>query len=145
MPEFNFTEQRQGHEGPEGIASMTKPAVSHEERAARRKEMAEFVKQHGGDRKALEAAAKKFGVVAATVIRSCASHGVRVRAYKGPGEKRTVSGNLPVNPRTVQIIAELIRGDRSQSEIARKYGVSRQQVGVVKQKVEAAGVLPKAK
>lgn len=117
--------------------------ISHDERMLQRKEIAEFVKAHGGD---AHAAVKKFNVSIFKVKQACLENRVTIKGkvYLEPEERRRrLARNLPVNPKTTNIIAELIKGERTQAEIAEKYKVTRQYVSAVKKNIE--GVLGGAK
>jgi hypothetical protein len=111
--------------------------LSHEERAARRKEVAEFVRSynHEHGKGGVRAAAKKFGLSLFTIQRACEEHGVPFQSV-GPG------GVPKVN--SYKVLARLIAGE-SQADIARDLGAHRQSISQIAVHAREAGVFAAVK
>lgn len=101
--------------------------MSHEDRRLRRKKIADYAKDHT-DRET----AKKFGITSQTVRFSRNEFQVS-KAYK-----------QEVPPSSYEIIAALIRGEQK-SEIARRFGVSQQFIGQVRDRAVKHGVFAAVK
>jgi hypothetical protein len=113
---------------------MGKSKVSKTSRSDRDKEIAKFVKDHGGEP---YAAVKHFNVGFSTVVKACNERGVKFKQYpvKAPGspdeqveqEEQKESGRkrTPIHPRTAQIVEDLLAGLMTQTQIARKHKVTR--------------------
>jgi transposase-like protein len=99
--------------------------IDRQERAERRRKMAEEVK--GGA--TLAEAAAKFGMSSAVARRACRDHGVEI-----PKTERQ-----PV-PRTMQILAALLYTKKGFARIAREFGVTRQRVEAISKAAAANGI-----
>ena len=95
---------------------------SHEGKRERRKQMAEYAREHG-----INSAAGEFGVAVRTVTSACAEHGLVVNDGKDIGGL------------AYRIIAALQAGEQP-FEIARRLEVSRQRVHQIRQKCLEYGV-----
>jgi len=88
--------------------------MTHKARRDRRLRIALAVKNGSS----LAAAARRFGVATATIRAACYEHDVHIARSAGPGP----------NPDTIAVLADILRGMRH-SDIADKWGVTRQMVG----------------
>ena len=104
---------------PKYVAKMT-----HEQRRARRKEIAEYSKSHTNYQ-----TAKHFGITTTTVRQSRMEHDLPIK----------VDGDGIVPVSSYRILAEIIRG-RPDIDIAKKYDVSKQFVNQVRLRAGDAGV-----
>lgn len=128
--------------GPtEAKPELSNVPVPHEERAVIRSQMAADVKAllaaGWSPDQALRAVAQKHDKHLATVRHACKENGVKL--------PKTVR-NRPINVKTLQIIAELMdgpaaRSERTEAEIARKHGLTRERVRAIKAEAVEAGVL----
>lgn len=98
--------------------------LSREERADRRKQLAEAVRTHGDT----DRAAREFGVSRDLVLRACRTFGV-------PYKK-----NLPPAQNTYALIAALLLDGISDSTAAERFGMSRQRVNTIRLHMRAAGI-----
>lgn len=117
---------------------MAKERLSHEERATRRKEIAQEVKKT----KDPAAVMKKFGVTYNWVRTAC-----RENQVECPPLPKAARGM--VAGRTLEIIAQLIlsqkTGSPKQDEIAAQFELTPQRVSMIKKQATEAGLLgPKA-
>lgn len=94
--------------------------LTHEQRVARRAKAAAIIRNGG----TFADAARDTGLTIGTIREACKQHGVTPPRANGPRD------------RTLQIAAELGRGESTPSEIARKYGVSRQHAHAIKQRAQ---------
>tara|TARA_R110000782_G_scaffold253743_1_gene341927 strand:+ start:9520 stop:9840 length:321 start_codon:yes stop_codon:yes gene_type:complete len=98
--------------------------VTHEERAARRKEIAEFCRENP-----VKAACAKFGVGPTLVRGACDEYGVMAaRADGEPPESR------------LKLVADLVNSDYTFASLGDYYGLSRQAVQQFAAKCKAAGL-----
>jgi transposase len=102
------------------------PTLTHPERAARRAAIADAM-LGGGDENQV---ARRFGVSPATVVACCREFGVaREAKLRGP----------KASARSMEIVAALLLGGRK-SDVARRFGVSRQRVQQVNDQARSAGI-----
>lgn len=99
--------------------------MTHEEKRVRRKAIAEAV----ADGMAPREAAQQFGVNICWVYTSCKEYGVKCDG--GPGNIAQVN--------TFAILKALVDGDLYYSEIASKYGITKQRVEQIARRAEMAG------
>lgn len=97
--------------------------LSHEERAERRKQIAEFCKNNS-----VADAAKRFGLTSGTIRSACIEHGVQ--PIRDPSSTGTVQ--------TMRILKRLLDGE-TQVKLAGEYRVSRQRVQQIQKTAEEAG------
>ena len=115
----------------------TKTSMSLEERGARRKQISEYVKENlsisGPEniKTILRKTARRFHVSMPTIKMACMEFGVKVPAIPKP-PATTV--------RTLEIVRDLLAG-KSQNEIAKAHGITRQWVFFVRQQAAEAGLL----
>ena len=98
--------------------------MNHQERRERRRRIAEYAAEHG-----LASAARKFGVSPATASSSCSEYSI----------KPLCAEQLTVRFSSYEIIADLLHG-LSDSLIAKKHNMSRQNVNVIRNKCVEAGI-----
>lgn len=91
---------------------------SHEERAERRKKIADFVKANGGD---VAKAVAEFGVSRELVLSACRGHGVDYKKGK------------PMS--AYAMVATLILDNPPDAEVARKHGVTKQRVNMIRKEL----------
>ncbi len=102
---------------------MAKNAVmNREERAKRRKTISEYVKKKNCD---VTTAAKHFKVSESTIKVACKEY--KVELSKGTGKRSVI-------PKTFDILADLIMGKENMTEIAERYGISKQAVDSIKKR-----------
>lgn len=97
---------------------------SREERAERRKQLADDVKERGD----VSETARKFNVSRDLVMSAC-------RTYKVPYKKP----NIP-QIQTYEIIALIILDNPSNEEIGKRYGLTRQRVHTIRTNMRKAGL-----
>lgn len=102
---------------------MKKAALSHKERAARRREIAEFCRTH-----TKEEACAAFGVSEATADVACREYGVRA-----------VQSNVPMTKVHTLKMLKLLMDGYTQSSIAQAFGVTASLVNQLAQKAREAG------
>ena len=118
---------------------MAKSKVGSEGWNDHAKEVAKYVKDHGGDPCA---AVKHFNLSILAVTKACNEHGVKFRQYPiklqgSPDEEsQSVTKTAVVYPRTAQITEDLLAGVLTQTQIARKYKVTRAWVSLVWQRLK---------
>ena len=100
------------------------------DRAARRKQMANLVLAG----RSYKRVALYYGVSVSAVRQACRQPRTQA-AQAEPGDLR----KRPPG-RTLDVVADLIRGGQTQNDIAEKRNVSRQRVSQIKQKAEEAGI-----
>ena len=142
--------------------------MTHEERTARRKEIAEYTREHSVDE-----AARHFGTTLATVYTACREHGDPVGKIKADkrleiaiyardhGSKEACAKYQVSQPHVCWCLAEnnmrakikstasantyrtiaLLQRKMSQSEIAARLRVSRQRINQIKDQCETNGVI----
>lgn len=101
------------------------PKLTHEQRAARRKEIAQYAADH-----TVEDACEQFEVVRTTVLSSLREHGLQAKS-KGI----RVSKNLKLNP---YLVLKMLQTN-TKAETARKLNCSRERVGQLAKLAEEAG------
>ena len=101
--------------------------LTHPERRARRKQMAEFVEKDGS----VSAAAKLFSVSSATIRNACLEYGV-------VPDSQVVQRGTTVFP----VIAGLQRGERV-ADLAEQFKVTKQRVHKIKQLCKEHGIVLK--
>lgn len=108
--------------------------MTHEERAARRKQIAEYVRERLHEHDPCGGAAQAFGVGLHTVYNACDEHGV-------PRPKKTGNtGGEIKRPGTLAIIARLCIGDETLTEIAESVGITKQRVSQIYTEARDAGI-----
>jgi transposase len=142
--------------------------MTHEERNERRKEIAEYAKEHS-----VTETAQHFGTTLATVYTSCRQYGESVKDMKADkrreiaeyaslhGSKEACVKYQVSQPHVARCLAEnnmrakvkstasantyrtiaLLQRKMKQSEIAARLRVSRQRIGQIKEQCEANGVV----
>ncbi len=111
---------------------MYVPKLTHSERQERRKQIAKEVEAEGRTALAVTAACMRHRVTAYTVRAACEEAGVKIIARKR---------GVQAQPSAFKILAELLKGDLRQSEIADRLKVSRQYVSVIKKTAEDCGIV----
>ncbi len=114
-----------------GLKTVT-PKMTREQARKRGEAIAEFVRDFKGDRtRAVEAASAKWGVSLSKVFSDCKSRGVATGKIQKPAMSAV---------QFYKVAAMLLRGE-SQSEVARKFELSRERVSQLKQYMEGAGLV----
>lgn len=108
------------------IRKMSGPGMTHEERAKRRRSIADDVAAGA----TTDEVATKYGVAIATVENACAEFGITL--VSEPIER-------PIAESTYDIIAAILKG-KSDSAIAGETGLSRQRINVIRLKCREAGM-----
>lgn len=101
--------------------------MTHKERFERRRQIAEYARDHGKSK-----AASHFKVSLGTVVAACREHEIK------PQEKGKAS-----RTNTFMVLKRLMDG-ASLTEIGQEMGVSRQYVLIVKRRAESVGIIFKA-
>lgn len=100
--------------------------MTHEERAERRRQIAECVKQGENP----STVASEFGVTIETVKNACYEYTVQFPKIT----KNSLSSSL-------EIIAQLMKGDINQNVLAERFKVSKQRISQIRQEAIKAGII----
>jgi hypothetical protein len=110
--------------------------LTHEEREARRKKIAARMIEIGPSAEGVSILAREFSVTVSTVRQACKEHRVKI-----PRPERAVVNRL----QNFALIADLIAGELSQTEIADKHKITRQFVGDTIRKCREHGIFDAVK
>lgn len=112
--------------------------LTHDARRARRAAIAQAIA--GGA--TISAVARRFTVSVSSVRAACVEHGVAASSRRpaAGGAIPASLGKLRVKKKTFKILAQLLHTDKSECEIAARYGVSHQRVSEILCAARAAGI-----
>lgn len=108
-----------------------KQHMSREERAARRRAIADYVRASDDPAEAARDAAVQWGVTLMTVRSACFEHGIKLNSYLG--------GNI-AGAGTFAILALLLNGDKSVEQLAAATGIAVKRINQVAAAAVKAGI-----